>query len=112
MALAPARPCTHPKCARLVLAGSECPDHPRPSAQARGYTSQWATYARSWLIKYPWCGQRGDGLAHREHSRCVQRGLKTRAQVVDHIVSIARGGAVMDPRNHQSLCRSCNVTKG
>jgi 5-methylcytosine-specific restriction endonuclease McrA len=53
-----------------------------------------------------------DGQFHAEHSACARRGQRVAARVVDHIVSIARGGAVFDPLNHQSLCRSCNVVKG
>jgi 5-methylcytosine-specific restriction endonuclease McrA len=55
---------------------------------------------------------RQDGQQHREHSRCTRRGLRTPARVVDHIQSIADGGAVFDPANHQSLCVACNTRKG
>jgi len=112
MALAPPRACTHPRCPHLIDAGQQCPDHPRPTAQQRGYDSRWTTYARAWLLGFPWCGQRMDGIFYSEHSFCVRRGEKVQAHVVDHIHSIGRGGDVFDPRNHQSLCRSCNVRKG
>jgi 5-methylcytosine-specific restriction endonuclease McrA len=55
---------------------------------------------------------RRDGQQHPDHSFCTRRGLKTRARVVDHIVSIAAGGDVFDPTNHQSLCVACNTRKG
>jgi 5-methylcytosine-specific restriction endonuclease McrA len=55
---------------------------------------------------------RQDGQQHREHSWCTQHGLRTPARVVDHIQSIADGGAVFDPANHQSLCVACNTRKG
>lgn len=112
MALAPPRPCPQPHCARLLAPGQACPDHPRPSAAARGYTAAWTVYAATWLRRFPWCGMRQDGVFYSEHSHCVRRGARVPAQVVDHIRSIASGGAVFDPTNHQSLCRSCNVRKG
>ncbi len=112
MALAPLRPCTAPRCPRFASSGGRCPDHQRPSARARGYSSAWTVYARAWLDRFPWCGQRADGQLHATHSACARRGAHVRAHVVDHIVSIASGGDVFDARNHQSLCRSCNVVKG
>jgi 5-methylcytosine-specific restriction endonuclease McrA len=113
MAIAPRTPCTYPSCRRLALPDSgRCAAHPRPSASARGYTARWSAYARSWLRRYPWCGMRQDGVFHMEHSWCVRRGLRVRARVVDHIRSIATGGDVFDPANHQSLCPSCNSQKG
>ncbi len=69
-------------------------------------------YAAQWLQRYPWCGMRQDGQQHREHSWCTRRGQRTPARVVDHIQSIADGGDVFDPANHQSLCVSCNTRKG
>ncbi|HEV8445463.1 MAG TPA: HNH endonuclease [Gemmatimonadaceae bacterium] len=112
MAMAPPRPCTHPRCPQLIPAGQQCPDHPRPTAQQRGYTHEWTGYAVAWLVRFPWCGQRHDGQFYAEHSRCVQHGKRTLARVVDHIRSLVSGGARMDPKNHQSLCRSCNTLKG
>lgn len=112
MAMAPARPCPHPKCGRLVVGGGRCSDHQRPSAHQRGYTAQWTAYAPEWLRRFPYCGMRIDGQFHTEHSACVRRGLRTLARIVDHIQSIADGGDVFDPHNHQSLCVSCNTRKG
>jgi 5-methylcytosine-specific restriction endonuclease McrA len=83
----------------------------RGSATVRGYDTTWAHYARTWLRRFPYCGQRADGCLHADHSRCVKSGARTRAQVVDHIVPIAAGGARLEPSNHQSLCRSCNAAK-
>jgi len=109
MPVAPPRPC--PRCGRRVLGGGRCRLHQRPSAQARGYTHAWADYARAWLVRFPWCGQRHDGQLHAEHSGCARRGQQVRARVVDHIRSIVDGGALLDPSNHQSLCYGCNNRK-
>ena len=65
-----------------------------------------------WLRQFPWCGQRMDGRLYAEHSRCVQAGLRVRAECTDHIVPLREGGARLDPRNHQSLCLACNTAKG
>jgi 5-methylcytosine-specific restriction endonuclease McrA len=86
-------------------------DEARGSAVARGYDRRWSDYARDWLVRFPWCGQRQDGALHADHSRCVQRGERQRAQLVDHIMPLRAGGAKLDPHNHQSLCRGCNRVK-
>jgi 5-methylcytosine-specific restriction endonuclease McrA len=95
-------PC--PVCARLR-------DQQRPGARARGYSPAWDTYSRAWLARRPWCGQRADGTFSAEHSRCVREQRRVPADVTDHIVAIADGGAVFDRTNHQSLCSSCNTAK-
>jgi 5-methylcytosine-specific restriction enzyme A len=110
MAMAPPRPCT--RCGRLVRDGSgRCAHHQRPSAFKRGYRTGWAEYARAWLARFPWCGQRADGRFYSDHSACTRRGQRVRARVVDHIRSLASGGALLDATNHQSLCFSCNARK-
>lgn len=113
MPSAPPRPC--PRCRRLVA--GPCPtcarlaDRARGSATARGYTAHWAAYSRAWLAAHPWCGTRADGQQYAEHSRCTQRGEWVRATVTDHILPLRAGGALLDARNHQSLCTSCNAAK-
>lgn len=82
-----------------------------PSSAARGYGGEWPTYARAWLARFPWCGQRRDGRRYAEHSRCTAEGRWVRADVVDHIRSIRAGGTRLDPANHQSLCYACNNRK-
>jgi 5-methylcytosine-specific restriction endonuclease McrA len=83
----------------------------RLPAAARGYDWPWTKYADRWLRRFPWCGQRRDGELHADHSRCAREGLRVRAECVDHIRTMADGGAKWNPDNHQSLCRSCNVAK-
>jgi 5-methylcytosine-specific restriction endonuclease McrA len=112
MSIAPPRPCSYGPCEVLVPGGGRCAKHRRPSAAQRGYGGAWPAVARAWLARYPWCGMRQDGAFHVEHSWCVRRGQRTPARVVDHIRSIADGGDVFDPMNHQSLCASCNTRKG
>lgn len=110
---APPRPC--PRCRRLVLGRcatcARARDQARGTAHARGYTKEWAEYSRTWLLRYPWCGMRSDGQIHNDHSRCAQRGLKTKATCTDHIRAMRFGGAQFDPANHESMCGDCNRRK-
>lgn len=112
MPTAPPTPCSRVPCRRLAVKDGRCRVHQRPSAAARGYRGGWAGYAREWLRRYPWCGQRQDGQLYAVDSRCVQLGRRTPAKVVDHIQSLAAGGPLLDPANHQSLCAACNTRKG
>jgi 5-methylcytosine-specific restriction protein A len=113
------RICPTPHCGRLIGYGqkycSVCThrrDALRGFAQQRGYDKTWHAVSMAWLRKYPFCGMRIDGQLHAEHSRCVQRGIRQRADVTDHIRSIRNGGARFDPNNFQSLCNACNIAKG
>jgi len=115
MPWAPPHACT--RCGRHLRRGARCAhcDRPRQAARPtlleRGYTPAWAPYAKAWLLRYPWCGQRADGRLHAEHSRCAAGGWWVPARVVDHIRPLRDGGALLDPANHQSLCYSCNNRK-
>ena len=114
------KPCNSSGCPELVgrdaLYG-RCPRHSREydlrrgSPKERGYTAAWSKFSRVWRRKYPLCGMRADGEMHAEHSRCVQQGLLTPAECVDHILSMANGGAQFDEKNLQSLCGRCNSAK-
>jgi 5-methylcytosine-specific restriction endonuclease McrA len=113
------RYCPIPHCCKKIESPAKhCPLHTRQrdarrgNAIARGYDSTWMKYSRAWLRKFPYCGMRIDGQLHAEHSRCVQRGVRQRAEVTDHIRSIRHGGSRFDPNNHQSLSNACNVAKG
>lgn len=44
-----------------------------------------------------------------EHPICIKCGAK--AEIVDHIVPIKRGGALLDESNFQPLCWSCHARK-
>ncbi len=57
------------------------------------------------------CGERADGSMDPIHSRCVQRGLTTPAQCVDHTLPMAQGGSKWDEANHMSACLECNTWK-
>ena len=43
--------------------------------------------------------------------RCASLGYTTAATLVDHILPIADGGAVLDEENLQSLCIRCHGIK-
>lgn len=42
---------------------------------------------------------------------CERNGRLTPAQMVDHIVPINKGGAMLDMENMQSLCNACHNRK-
>ena len=117
------RPCPRPHCGRLITNGAkycarhlaeyeQAKDARRLSAGDRGYSWQWALYSRQWLKRFPYCGQRRDGLFYAAHSLCAEQGIRTRATITDHIRPLRDGGDLLDPDNHQSLCTRCNTRKG
>jgi 5-methylcytosine-specific restriction protein A len=116
MPTAPLRPCAEPRCPVLVVKG-RCPTHARTvdvargTAQERGYDAAWAAYSRRFRKAHPVCGERVDGSLDWDHSRCVQQGLTTPAQCVDHTIPMSAGGDKWNPRNHMSACRDCNSWK-
>ena len=66
-----------------------CTEHAAPR-----YPPQWKRVRDAYLAAEPWCAHCG-----------------TRAEEVDHVVSLADGGDPLDPANLQSLCRGCHRAK-
>lgn len=110
----PSRPptaCRRPGCAGLVVGGicSRCGvlrrataaehDERRGSSRQRGYDARWERVRSMHLAAEPLCRM------------CSQAGRTTAAVLVDHILPINDGGAILDDRNLQSLCRSCHDEK-
>jgi 5-methylcytosine-specific restriction enzyme A len=104
------KPCLHPRCPVNVPAGvSRCPKHQaehnsrdlslRGSASSRGYDADWQKLEARKLEADPWC---------ERHKR---RNVLRRAQLVDHVVALADGGARLAWDNLESLCRSCHGYK-
>lgn len=111
------QPCLQPGCPNVVKKG-RCATHARQADQGtrgtahqRGYDSPWATYSRTFRAQHPVCGERADGTFDAVHSRCVQEGLSTPAQCVDHTIPLRDGGSKWDPVNHMSACLACNTWK-
>lgn len=96
-------------CGIKVAPGEQCPcerrraaarKDGRPSASARGYDRAWLRLARAFLATHPRC------------ALCVEAGVFTAAEVVDHIVPVCdRPDLRLDPANLQALCRSHNARK-
>jgi 5-methylcytosine-specific restriction enzyme A len=101
---------------RTALYG-RCPEHARQydqargTAQERGYDARWARFSKLWRKRFPLCGMRADRQLHADHSQCVQAGLMTPAECVDHLISMRNGGAQYEESNLQSLCNRCNSRK-
>jgi hypothetical protein len=117
------RYCAQPHCTVLVNKG-RCPTHAkqvdiaRGTAQQRGYDYAWSQYSARFRAEHPVCGERADGSMDPVNSRCVQRGLTTPAECVDHTVPLRsarspeeRERLKWDARNHMSACLECNSWK-
>lgn len=71
----------------------------RGSASQRGYDARWRRVRLLFMQEHPIC------------KRCRKKGFLVVAEVVDHIVPMARGGAQYDDDNLQSLCKKCHDRK-
>ncbi len=103
--------CRRPGCGGLVVGGicSRCGvlkrardmdvDRQRGGARMRGYDARWERVRMMHLRAEPLC------------RRCASLGYTTPAMLVDHILPIADGGAVLDEDNLQSLCIRCHGIK-
>ena len=100
MAMAPPRPCTHPKCKVL-----NCTQHlvaawrtrfGPPVVRIRGRALQLMRVRL--FARCPWC------------VHCLMKGLKTRATIRDHTIPLAEGGRD-DETNEQALCAACSKVK-
>lgn len=88
-----------------------------PKKIVRSWVPQRAAFEREngnkeFYNSWPW---RKKSKSYREeHPLCVvceREGLVVQARVVDHIVSINKGGDKFDDDNLQSLCDSCHNRK-
>lgn len=69
----------------------------RPNAAQRGYGQKWRAYRSRFLRSYPFC------------ALCHQRGVFTKATVVDHIVPHKGDKRLFwASTNHQALCQPCH----
>lgn len=108
MANKPLRPCSKPGCSVLTREGY-CPEH-KPVKAARRESAQW----HDWYNKSIWTDDlRPAQLMRQPFCRvCLDRGFRTRATVVDHVIPFRGNWALfVDPNNHQSLCKRCHDRK-
>jgi len=121
MPLKPRRPCPTIGCPELTDGGpceahrkqrQRAHDAQRGTAHERGYTSQWARYARQFKQRFPLCGT-GPAFTIDQPSPwgCLRDGRYVAAEHVDHIIPVNHGGEFWDQRNHQALCQSCHSRK-
>jgi 5-methylcytosine-specific restriction endonuclease McrA len=71
----------------------------------------WRRLSQSFRARFPFCGQRADGLFYGEHSHCTRQGRELLAVLVDHIRPVHQGGAPLEESNLQSLCFLCHQRK-
>jgi 5-methylcytosine-specific restriction enzyme A len=71
----------------------------RPTAHRRHYDRRHRKQREEELQAHPLCVY------------CLARGKVVAAEVIDHIVAMARGGDAYAPENRQPLCSDCNAIK-
>ena len=94
------RICAHPGC-RELTEGKWCPEHQpaprqrrpdkRPGSRERGYDGKHEAARESYLALHPLC------------ERCGKA-----ATVLHHRKPISEGGARLNSRNFEALCRDCH----
>ena len=114
-------PCPVPRCPALTR-GGRCATHRtasarednqrRGTAQERGYDYRWSQVSKAHLRQYPLCGMKADDTFKGWRGECFEQRRTRAATCTDHIIPVSKQPELMfDPRNHQSLCGSCNVLK-
>ena len=100
MAMAPPRPCSHPKCHALHCtqhAVAAWRTHCRPVVtRIRGRALQ--RLRQDLFARQPWC------------VACAKVGRQTRPTIRDHTIPLGEGGRD-DKTNEQALCQTCSDTK-
>ena len=71
----------------------------RPAAHAFYNSSSWRRLREYVRRRNPLCAE------------CLKHGIVTQGVIVDHIVPITEGGAMMDIKNLQVLCPACHNKK-
>ena len=113
--------CRIPNCPGLAYEGGYCPKHlaivrqrqaqaldalrrktdqQRPSANRRGYTSQYRAKRKKFLETHPWC----------EDEFGLHPGRLVRAIVCDHRIPLRQGGKD-DDSNYVQRCKTCHNHK-
>ena len=97
----PKKPCAYPGCPNLTDT-RYCDEHKSLE------TDEWRSGSRNGFYLSPeWKRKRKEFLD--EHPFCASCGRP--AEVVDHIVPVRQGGALLDDDNLQSLCQACHSRK-
>ena len=101
----PPRSCLHPGCPELTTK-TYCkqhepkkPKYDKSKANPFYGTARWQKFRNRYRKQHPLC------------EMCLKSGLTVKAELVDHIIPIKKGGAKLDPNNTQSLCRICHARK-
>jgi 5-methylcytosine-specific restriction protein A len=81
------------RCPESLKAVRADTDRWRGSSRERGYTSDWDKCRAAYVASYPLC------------KHCEIEGVVTLGEEVDHIHPIRNGGALLDWKNLQNLCR-------
>jgi hypothetical protein len=68
----------------------------RPKVRDKELNSKWATFARSFLRRHPFCAE------------CGRRGRDVPAQLVNHIIPRRHGGSLWSASNIEPACHHCH----
>lgn len=102
----PKRPCSYPGCPALTD-GQYCPRHKR-LMDAQYDRRMRDRGSREFYSSYAWRKKRSEFLIEHPICECCRR---KRATLVDHIIPIKQGGALLEDSNLQALCASCHGAK-
>lgn len=94
------------RCGLRIADGATCPcqrgrkssaDKQRPTASARGYGTKWGRERAEYLLDHPWC------------TRCLTRGIRTAATVINHkIPHKGEPRLFWNRRNWEAVCPPCH----
>lgn len=72
----------------------------REKSDDRYHTWRWAKESKAFREDHPLCVM------------CLEKGIYTPSEVVDHIIPVAVCKDFWDSSNWQALCKKCNAVKG
>lgn len=102
----PKRPCSYPGCPKLTD-GRYCPEH-KKLMDAQYDRRMRDRGAKEFYTSYEWKRKRREYLSEHPICECCRRKPAT---LVDHIIPIKQGGALLEDSNLQALCSSCHGSK-
>ena len=103
----PPRPCTTPRCIKMIATNGKCEDHqPEPWLTSKGKSSSERGYGVEWVKQRAKALKRDGYLCQY----CFIQGRMKKATEVDHVIAKANGGS-NDLSNLLSTCNPCHKNK-
>jgi len=95
----PSKPGSRQRLYRPVAQTGTKMEH-RERSRKEYHTNRWTVISRKFRASHPLC------------QRCLETGIVTESEVVDHIIPVEVHGKFWDRYNYQALCKKCNIIKG